>query len=92
MQVYEEATIIVPSAMMFELYIKFLTDAIASERGEVEPSGLSNHTSSYISHILKVYKKAETIGCLTEELACQYISFYTQLGRLEEANKVAQKL
>ncbi|XVF27896.1 hypothetical protein REPUB_Repub14bG0148800 [Reevesia pubescens] len=91
-QVYEEATKNVPSAMMFNLYINFLMDVIASERGEVEASGLSNHTSSYISQILTVYEKAETMGCLTEELACQYISFYTQLGRLEEAKKVAEKL
>ncbi|XP_022716123.1 U3 small nucleolar RNA-associated protein 6 homolog [Durio zibethinus] len=91
-QLYEEATKIVPSAKMFDLYLKFLMDVIASERGEVEASGLSDHASSYISHILKVYETAETVGCLTEELACQYISFYEQLGRLEEAKKVAQKL
>ncbi|KAK6264987.1 hypothetical protein SCA6_020421 [Theobroma cacao] len=85
-RVYEEATKTVPSAVMFNLYIKFFMDVIASERGEMEAY------SSYVSHILKVYEKAETKGCLTEELACQYISFYTQIGRLEEAKKVAEKL
>lgn len=90
-QVYEEATKIVPSALMFNLYIKFLMDGIASER-EGEASGLSNHTLSHISHVLKVYEKAERVGCLTEELACQYVSFYTELGRLDEAKKVAEKL
>lgn len=88
---YEEATKIVPSALMFNLYIKFLMDGIASER-EGEASGLSNHTLSHISHVLKVYEKAERVGCLTEELACQYVSFYTELGRLDEAKKVAEKL
>ncbi|XVE87758.1 hypothetical protein DITRI_Ditri19aG0013400 [Diplodiscus trichospermus] len=91
-QVYEEAIMVVPSAIMFKLYIKFLMDVIASEMGEMEASGLSNHNYNYISHILKIYEKAETMGCLTEELACQYISFYTQLGRLEEAKKVVQNL
>ncbi|MBA0864271.1 hypothetical protein Goshw_001246 [Gossypium schwendimanii] len=91
-QVYEEAIKAVPSATMFKLYINFLLDAIASERGEVEAFSLSDHASSYISDILKVYEKAETTGCLTEELACQCISFYTQLGRLEEAKKVAENL
>ncbi|XWS19396.1 hypothetical protein CRYUN_Cryun31cG0012100 [Craigia yunnanensis] len=91
-QLYEEATKSVPSVMMFNLYINFLMDIIASERGEVDASSLSNHTSSYISHIWKVYEKAGTMGCLTEEIGCQYISFYTELGRLEEAKKVAEKL
>ncbi|XVF26061.1 hypothetical protein REPUB_Repub13aG0267500 [Reevesia pubescens] len=91
-QVYEEATKNVPSAVMFNLYIKFWMDIIASGQVETEAAGLSNYTSSYISYILKVYEKAETLGCLTEEIACQYISFYTQLGRLEEAKKVAEKL
>ncbi|OMO64822.1 RNA-processing protein, HAT helix [Corchorus olitorius] len=91
-QVYEEAIKIVPSAMMFKLYIKFLMDVIASEKGESQTSGSSNHSSSNISHILKVYEKAETMGCLTEELACEYISFYEKIGRLEEAKKVAERL
>ncbi|KAG8494394.1 hypothetical protein CXB51_012122 [Gossypium anomalum] len=91
-QVYEEAIEAVPSATMFKLYINFLLDAIASERGEVEAFNLSDHASSYISDILKVYEKAETTGCLTEELACQCIAFYTQLGRLEEAKEVAENL
>ncbi|KAK8683958.1 hypothetical protein V6N13_039999 [Hibiscus sabdariffa] len=90
-QVYEEAIKTVPSAIMFKLYIKFLLNLIAPESGEAEVISF-NHTSSYITDILKVYEKAETMGCLTEELACQYVSFYTQLGRLEEAKKVAEKL
>ena len=32
------------------------------------------------------------MGCITEDLACQHISFYLQLGRLEEARKLAEKL
>ncbi|KAE8736232.1 L-ascorbate oxidase-like protein [Hibiscus syriacus] len=91
-QVYEEAIQTLPSARMFKFYIKFLSDVIAPDSGEAEVISLTNHTSSYIIDIIKVYEKAETMGCLTEELACQYISFYTQLGRVEEAKKVAEKL
>ncbi|KAE8670175.1 L-ascorbate oxidase-like protein [Hibiscus syriacus] len=91
-QVYEEAIKSVPSATMFKFYIKFLSDVIAPKSGEAEVISLTNHTSSYITDIMKVYEKAEKMGCLTEELACQYISFYTQLGRLEEAKKLAEKL
>ncbi|KAE8721061.1 L-ascorbate oxidase-like protein [Hibiscus syriacus] len=90
-QVYEEAIKSVPSATMFKFYIKFLSDVIAPKSGEAEVISLTNHTSSYITDIMKVYEKAEKMGCLTEELACQYF-IYTQLGRLEEAKKLAEKL
>ncbi|KAJ9169123.1 hypothetical protein P3X46_020585 [Hevea brasiliensis] len=103
-QVYEEALQFVPSSIMFKLYIKFFAD-VASPRKEEDQllglsnhkekdqlSGLSNHTEDYISRILRVYEKAETLGCITEELACEYVSFYLQLGRLDEGKKLAEKL
>ncbi|KAF2303733.1 hypothetical protein GH714_021515 [Hevea brasiliensis] len=103
-QVYEEALQFVPSSVMFKLYIKFFAD-VASPRKEEDQllglsnhkekdqlSGLSNHTEDYISRILRVYEKAETLGCITEELACEYVSFYLQLGRLDEGKKLAEKL
>ncbi|KAL4336332.1 hypothetical protein GQ457_07G028320 [Hibiscus cannabinus] len=46
----------------------------------------------YEEAIKTVYEKAEAVGCLKEELDCQYISFYAQLGRLEEAKKVTENL
>jgi hypothetical protein len=37
-------------------------------------------------------KNAESCGCLTEDLACQFISLYLKLERLEEAKTLAEKL
>ncbi|GFZ06337.1 hypothetical protein Acr_18g0005070 [Actinidia rufa] len=94
-QVYEEAIKVLPSAMMFDLYISFLRDNIAHKNVEAKSSGLfstSDYTVDPISHVLMAYEKAESMGCITEDLACQHISFYLQLGRLEEARKLAEKL
>ncbi|GFS29410.1 hypothetical protein Acr_00g0006530 [Actinidia rufa] len=94
-QVYEEAIKVLPSAMMFDLYISFLRDTIAHNSGETKSSGLfstSDHTVNPISHVLMAYERAESMGCIAEDLACQHISFYLQLGRLEEARKLAEKL
>uniref|UniRef100_A0A6M2ERM1 U3 small nucleolar RNA-associated protein 6 homolog n=1 Tax=Populus davidiana TaxID=266767 RepID=A0A6M2ERM1_9ROSI len=91
-QVYEEALQFVPSPMMFNLYIKFLMDAIAPRGGENDPSKVSSPTEDYISHLLVVYEKADLLGCMTEDLACQYVSFYLQLGRFDEARKLADRL
>uniref|UniRef100_A0A6N2KW93 U3 small nucleolar RNA-associated protein 6 homolog C-terminal domain-containing protein n=1 Tax=Salix viminalis TaxID=40686 RepID=A0A6N2KW93_SALVM len=70
-QVYEEALQFVPSPVMFNLYIKFLMDAIAPE-GENELSKVSSPTEDYIPHLLVVYEKADVVGCMTEDLACHY--------------------
>nr|XP_023919476.1 U3 small nucleolar RNA-associated protein 6 homolog [Quercus suber]POF25254.1 u3 small nucleolar rna-associated protein 6 like [Quercus suber] len=91
-QVYEEALNIVPSAMMFNLYAKFLMGVIAPPEQENQNSLLPSHTVNYTSHLLMVYEKAETMGYITEDLACQHISFYLQLGQLDEARKLAEKL
>ena len=80
-----------PSPVMFDLYIKFLMDAIAPEGGENEPFKVSSPTEDYISHLLVVYEKADVAGCMTEDLACQYVSFYLQLGRFDEARKLADR-
>ncbi|GLU23325.1 hypothetical protein SLE2022_393420 [Rubroshorea leprosula] len=91
-QVYEEAIETVPSAMMFTLYTKFLMDVIATEKGATEASSVSNHISTCISQILTAYEKAESMECLSEELAYNSISFYVQIGRLDEAQKLAENL
>ncbi|KAI5581718.1 hypothetical protein BDE02_07G036400 [Populus trichocarpa] len=91
-QVYEEALQFLPSPMMFNLYIKFLMDAIAPKGGENDPSKVSSPTEDYISHLLVVYEKADVVGYMTEDLACQYVSFYLQLGRFDEARKLADRL
>ncbi|KAI8002026.1 hypothetical protein LOK49_LG09G00307 [Camellia lanceoleosa] len=94
-QVYEEAIKVLPSAIMFTLYTRFLKDAIVHKNGETQSSRVfspDDHTKDPISCILMVYERAESMGCITEDLACQHVSFYLQLGRLEEARKLAEKL
>ncbi|XP_058193960.1 uncharacterized protein LOC131310779 [Rhododendron vialii] len=94
-QIYEDAIKVLPSATMFTLYIRFLRDIIVDKSGEVQISGLfsaSDSTVDPISHALMVYERAESMGCITEDLACQHISFYIELGRLEEARKLAETL
>ncbi|KAJ0017649.1 hypothetical protein Pint_09885 [Pistacia integerrima] len=91
-QVYEEALENVPSAKMLDQYTKFLTDIITPNGGETKVSEPSSHIEHCISHLLTVYEKAEAMGCLTEDIACRYISLYLQLGRLDEARKLAEKL
>lgn len=91
-QVYEEALNISPSAMMFNMYAKFLMGVIAPPEQENQNSLLPSDIVNYTSHLLMVYEKAETMGCITEDLACQHISFYVQLGQLDEARKLAEKL
>lgn len=89
---YEEALRVLPLAVMYDLYARFLLDVIASQKGENESLGLSSQYATSVSHLLMVYEKAETTGCITEDLACQHISFFLQLGRVEEARKLAEKL
>ncbi|KAF3453201.1 hypothetical protein FNV43_RR03640 [Rhamnella rubrinervis] len=92
LQVYEEALRVLPSAVIYGLYARFLLDVIASQKGESKSLGLSSQCATSVSHLLMVYEKAATTGCITEDLACQHISFYLQLGRVEEARKLAEKL
>ncbi|ERN20324.1 hypothetical protein AMTRI_Chr06g200810 [Amborella trichopoda] len=93
-QVYEEALSVVPSPKLFELYAALWSEIIASEGGS-EVVGFSNLVSNvpqFISTLLEVYEKAESCGCMTPDLALQYISMYLKLGKLEEARKLAAKL
>ncbi|CAL9137932.1 unnamed protein product [Musa acuminata var. zebrina] len=93
-QVYEEAVNVLPTAKMFSLYAKFWLDVLVSD-GEGSTSALSNAVADdrdFVSSIIKVYEKAESCGCLTADLACQYVSFYLQIGRLDEAKNLAKKL
>lgn len=77
---------------MVNFYTKFLMGVIVSTKGEKEISGLSGPFTTFIPNLFEVFEKAETMGCITEDLACQHISFYLQLGRLDEARKLAEKL
>ncbi|XP_072955999.1 uncharacterized protein [Typha angustifolia] len=93
-QVYEEAIKLLPTVKMFTLYAKFWVDMLFPDREDsislLHDAGVD--TSDFTSSALKVYEKAELSKCLTEDLACQYVSFYLQIGRLEEAKNLAEKL
>ncbi|OVA10395.1 RNA-processing protein [Macleaya cordata] len=94
-EIYEEALESVPSAKMFSFYTKFWVDVIAPESEDSQVSGLTNTSDDVVkftSRLFMVFEKAESMGCITEDLALQYISFYLQLGRLKEARKLAEKL
>ncbi|KAK6917755.1 U3 small nucleolar RNA-associated protein 6 [Dillenia turbinata] len=86
-QVYEEATENVPSATIFKLFTKFIKDIIGSEIADAQSSGPID-----TPYLLEVYKKAEKMGCLDEELAQQHISLYLQLGKYHEAQQLAINL
>ncbi|KAL3820725.1 hypothetical protein ACJIZ3_006630 [Penstemon smallii] len=84
-QVYEDGLKFVPSAMMFDLYVKFLMDLINNENKDEESVDL-------VSHLQIVFEKAESLGCITEDLAGQHVSFILQLGKLDEATKLLEKM
>uniref|UniRef100_A0A0E0JUE7 Suppressor of forked domain-containing protein n=1 Tax=Oryza punctata TaxID=4537 RepID=A0A0E0JUE7_ORYPU len=100
-QVYDEAVRRLPTSRMYSLYAKFWMGVLFADTedsislfhgGEFDASG-------FTSCILEVYQNAESSGCLTEDLACQYVSLYLRLGgleeapgRLEEARNLAKKL
>lgn len=90
-QIYDEAVEIVPLDMMFKHYTKFLMDAIVQHNGKMGSSALANGVDC-ISHIIMVYEKAERMGCLTEDLACQHVTFLMESGRSDEARELAERL
>ncbi|ESQ54437.1 hypothetical protein EUTSA_v10024642mg [Eutrema salsugineum] len=93
-QVFEEALQTVTSSSMFEMYIKFLMETIAWSNGDNndDVSASFNPAGDCISHLINVYQKADGTGCLTEELASEYVSLYLKLGKTHEAQKLAEKL
>lgn len=93
-EVYEEAVDVIPSVQMFSLYTKFWLDMIIPNREGSNSlfSEIEIDVSEFSSSILKVYQNAESRGCLTEDLAYQYISFYLRSGKLEDARILAEKL
>lgn len=83
-----------PSTEMFSFYTSFWKDVIApkGEDSQVfEPTDVSDKTVEFTSRLFKVFEKAESMGCITEDLAYHHISLYLELGRLEEARNLAEK-
>lgn len=60
------------------------------------PSHYSRIMNLMLQSSLRPYRKfrknAESCGCLSEDLACQYISFYLKLERPEEAKTLAKNI
>ncbi|KAJ6816187.1 U3 small nucleolar RNA-associated protein 6-like protein [Iris pallida] len=93
-EVYEEALHVLPSVKMFSLYAKFWLDVFATDKDNSSSlvRNIKVDATEFTSYVVKVYERAEANGCLTEDLACQYVSFYLQIGRIEEARNLARKL
>ncbi|GAU18402.1 hypothetical protein TSUD_202910 [Trifolium subterraneum] len=85
-QVYEEALKSVPSGTMFSLYANFLMGIVAPKDEETNIAG------PYISQLLSIYERAESMGIITEDLACKHVSLHLQLKQLDEARKLVAKL
>ncbi|KAF8695551.1 hypothetical protein HU200_037397 [Digitaria exilis] len=93
-QVYDEAVRRLPSSKMYSLYAKFWMDVLHPDREDSIALFQNSEfdASEFTSSILKVYGSAQACGCLTEDLACQYVSLCLKLERLEEAKNLAEKL
>jgi len=69
-------------------------DVVSPKGGEMQNSGplaTSTPETEYISRLLQVFDKAETMDCLNEDLASQNITCYLQMGKFDEAMKLAEK-
>ncbi|KAK9151703.1 hypothetical protein Syun_010012 [Stephania yunnanensis] len=92
--VYEEALNIIPCSKMFSQYTKFWMDVIAPESEDSSILGFAcspDYAIEFTSRLLKVYKKAECMGYITEDLAYQWVLLHMQLGRLEEAAELVER-
>ncbi|KAI5659673.1 hypothetical protein M9H77_28466 [Catharanthus roseus] len=92
-KVYEDGLKAVPSTKIFYLYTKFLMDAIKKNGDGKGSEHLSDHgqTLETISQMLKIYEKAESTRCISEDLACHHVSFLLQLGKLDDAKVLVEK-
>ncbi|CAN6222124.1 unnamed protein product [Urochloa humidicola] len=92
-QVYDEAVRMLPTPNMYSLYAKFWMDVLYPDREDSIASFQNSDfdASEFTSSILKVYESAESSGCLTGDLACQYVSLCLKLERPEEAKNLAEK-
>lgn len=79
---------------MYSLYAKFWVDVLCRDREDSITLFQDSEfdASEFTASVLKVYENAESCGCLTEDLACQHVSFCLKLERLEEAKNLAEKL
>ncbi|CAN0918665.1 U3 small nucleolar RNA-associated protein 6 homolog [Linum grandiflorum] len=89
-KVYEEALEVVPSPVMFNMYTQFLMDIIAPKDENTQLSVCTQQ--DWVSRLLSAYEKAELVGSMSEDLACDYVSFYMHLGKFDKARQLAGEL
>lgn len=77
---------------MAELYLKFLMEAVDKDGEGVIQFDTNAPAIDIVSHILEVFEKAESLGCINEDLACQHVSYLLHLSKLVEAKMLAEKL
>lgn len=77
---------------MFDLYIHYLMDIIGRNEHSKSSrlSDSSNNDIDPVTHVLKIFDKAQSMGCISEDLAYQHVSFLLQLGRLDDARNLAE--
>ncbi|KAL3627455.1 hypothetical protein CASFOL_028818 [Castilleja foliolosa] len=90
-QVYEVGLKSVPSASMIELYVKFLMDRVDDGEDDVDLVSDGN-AADIVSQLRTVFDKAETMGCLTVDLACQHVSLLLNQGKSDDAKMLIEKL
>lgn len=85
---------VVPTAKMFSLYARFLSDIIAPEESESENLYFCSSFDAleFMPNLLSVYERACSADCISEDLAKHYVSLHIKLGRLEEGRKLISKL
>lgn len=82
----------VPSTVMAELYLKFLMKAENRDGEAVIHLNSDAPDVELVTHIQEVFEKAESLGCISEAIACQHISYLMHLGKLVEAKELTEKL
>ncbi|OEL27406.1 hypothetical protein BAE44_0011576 [Dichanthelium oligosanthes] len=88
-QVYDEAVRSLPTSKC-TLYAKFWMDVLNPDREDSIAlfQDAEFDASEFTSSILKVYENAESCGCLTEDLACQYVSLCLKLESKEDLSSL----
>ncbi|KAL1560081.1 U3 small nucleolar RNA-associated protein 6 [Salvia divinorum] len=87
-QVYEENLKSTPSPILAELYLKVLMEAVDRDGEAVIQFDTHASTVKLVTHIQEVFEKAESLGCINEDLA----SYLLYLSKLVEAKMLTEKL
>lgn len=89
---FEDALQAFPSARMFEVYAKFLTDILDAETLGTDSLDMVNPNRHEVARILcQLYERALSAGISSEPLAKGHLEFLIRIGELGEALNVARK-